>query len=159
MPVWNKSSLDDDCADHGVGLGILSSAAGQLQAALHVFLVCSHGLVGKSFCKSKQKGWNGETKMEVFAEIVCMAHFNYVPLSANMVRRKLVRDMMQRAVTVAVCLIAWAQPASAVDLYITPDSSLADAVRHARELRRTGKADAVTIHLSLAHTVSMRPCG
>lgn len=36
----------------------------------------------------------------------------------------------------------------AADIHLTPDSSLADAVRHAREMRRTGKAQAVTIHLS-----------
>ena len=33
-------------------------------------------------------------------------------------------------------------------MYITPDSSLADAVRKAREMRRRGEASAVTIHLS-----------
>ena len=33
-------------------------------------------------------------------------------------------------------------------LYATPDSSLADVVRHARELRRTGRATTLTIHLS-----------
>ncbi len=38
--------------------------------------------------------------------------------------------------------------ANAADLYVTPDSSLTDAVRKARELRRLGKAQAVTIHLS-----------
>jgi hypothetical protein len=38
--------------------------------------------------------------------------------------------------------------AFAADLYITPDSSIAQAVRHARELRRTGQATEVTIHLS-----------
>ena len=36
----------------------------------------------------------------------------------------------------------------AADIYITPDSSLADAVRHARELRRLGQATEVTIHLA-----------
>ena len=36
----------------------------------------------------------------------------------------------------------------AADVRITPDSSLTDAVRKARELRRLGKADAVTIHLA-----------
>ena len=38
--------------------------------------------------------------------------------------------------------------ALATDIKITPDSSLADAVRHARELRRTGKASQVTIQLA-----------
>jgi len=36
----------------------------------------------------------------------------------------------------------------AADIRITPDSSLTDAVRQARELRRTGKATTVTIHLA-----------
>ena len=36
----------------------------------------------------------------------------------------------------------------AADIRITPDSSLADAVRHARELRRLGQATNVTIHLA-----------
>lgn len=36
----------------------------------------------------------------------------------------------------------------AADITITPDSSLADAVRKARELRRLGQATEVTIHLS-----------
>lgn len=38
--------------------------------------------------------------------------------------------------------------AHAADIYITPDSSLADAVRKAREMRRLGQAQEVTIHLS-----------
>ncbi len=37
---------------------------------------------------------------------------------------------------------------STADIRITPDSSLADAVRHARELRRLGQATDVTIHLA-----------
>lgn len=36
----------------------------------------------------------------------------------------------------------------AADIHITPDSSLADAVRKAREMRRLGQADKVTIHLA-----------
>ena len=36
----------------------------------------------------------------------------------------------------------------AADIYVTPDSSLADAVRKAREMRRLGQAQQVTIHLS-----------
>ena len=36
----------------------------------------------------------------------------------------------------------------AADIFITPDSSLVDAVRKAREMRRLGKATEVTIHLS-----------
>ena len=38
--------------------------------------------------------------------------------------------------------------ASTADIHITPDSSLADAVRKARELRRLGQATDVTIHLA-----------
>ena len=54
----------------------------------------------------------------------------------------------------------------AADISITPDSSLTDAVRKARELRRLGKADAVTIHLApgtytLNEPLRLRPedCG
>ena len=36
----------------------------------------------------------------------------------------------------------------AADIYITPDSSLADAVRKAREMRRLGQAQQVRIHLA-----------
>ena len=36
----------------------------------------------------------------------------------------------------------------AADIHITPDSSLVDAVRKAREMRRLGKATEVTIHLA-----------
>ena len=36
----------------------------------------------------------------------------------------------------------------AADIYITPDSSLQDAVRKAREMRRLGQASEVTIHLA-----------
>lgn len=36
----------------------------------------------------------------------------------------------------------------AADIYVTPDSSLTDAVRKAREMRRLGKATEVTIHLA-----------
>ena len=38
--------------------------------------------------------------------------------------------------------------AHATDIFITPDSSLADAVRKAREMRRLGQAQQVTIHLA-----------
>ena len=38
--------------------------------------------------------------------------------------------------------------AQAADIYITPDSSLQDAVRKAREMRRLGQASQVTIHLA-----------
>ena len=46
-------------------------------------------------------------------------------------------------ITLLGCLNAYA-----ADIYITPDSSLADAVRKAREMRRLGQAEKVTIHLS-----------
>jgi hypothetical protein len=36
----------------------------------------------------------------------------------------------------------------AADIHMTPDSSLADAVRKAREIRRLGQATGVTIHLA-----------
>ena len=36
----------------------------------------------------------------------------------------------------------------ATDIHVTPDSSLQDAVRKAREMRRLGKANQVTIHLA-----------
>ena len=38
--------------------------------------------------------------------------------------------------------------AQAADIYITPDSSLVDAVRKAREMRRLDQASQVTIHLA-----------
>jgi len=52
--------------------------------------------------------------------------------------------------------------AQAEDLYITPDSSLHDAVRKAREMRRLGQAQQVTIHLapgtySLYEPLQLRP--
>ena len=45
-------------------------------------------------------------------------------------------------------LLACGVSIHAANIYITPDSSLADAVRHARELRRLGQATDVTIHLA-----------
>ena len=39
-------------------------------------------------------------------------------------------------------------PLKAADIHITPDSSLTDAVRKAREMRRLGQATDVTIHLA-----------
>ena len=53
---------------------------------------------------------------------------------------------MRSGVLAIVC--CWCLQALATDIKITPDSSLADAVRHARELRRTGKANQVTIQLA-----------
>ena len=52
------------------------------------------------------------------------------------------------------CLSLIAQPHSdqrsghAADLFITPDSSLSETIRKAREMRRLGKATEVTIHLA-----------
>ena len=50
---------------------------------------------------------------------------------------------------VLLMVVGWACGISlqAADIYITPDSSLADAVRRAREMRRTELATQVTIHL------------
>ncbi len=50
----------------------------------------------------------------------------------------------------------------AADIYVTPDSSLTDAVRKAREMRRLGNATEVTIHLaagtySLYEPLRLRP--
>ena len=50
----------------------------------------------------------------------------------------------------------------AAEIRITPDSSLADAVRKAREMRRLGKAADVTIHLQagtyyLYESLRLRP--
>ena len=53
--------------------------------------------------------------------------------------------MRSRVLAIVCC---WCIHALATDIKITPDSSLADAVRQARELRRTGKADQVTIQLA-----------
>ena len=59
---------------------------------------------------------------------------------------------------IGCCTLAGA----AADLYITPDSSLHDAVRRAREMRRLGHATAVTIHLApgtyrLTEPLRLRP--
>ena len=52
-----------------------------------------------------------------------------------------------------VCGLTAAMPeatasGSTADIHITPDSSLTDAIRKAREIRRLGQAQQVTIHLS-----------
>ena len=44
-------------------------------------------------------------------------------------------------------LSGWCINALAADIHVTPDSSLADAVRKAREMRRLGQTTEVTIHL------------
>ncbi|MCR4584016.1 MAG: right-handed parallel beta-helix repeat-containing protein [Prevotella sp.] len=49
---------------------------------------------------------------------------------------------------VIMVFLCWCLSSPAADIHITPDSSLTDAVRHARELRRTGKARQVTIHMA-----------
>ena len=54
---------------------------------------------------------------------------------------------MRKYYCLMACLLL-ALGAKAADIYITPDSSLADAVRKAREMRRLGQATEVTIHLS-----------
>ena len=51
--------------------------------------------------------------------------------------------MLLLIISLACCLHM-----QAADLYLTPDSSLTDAVRKAREMRRLGKAAEVTIHLA-----------
>jgi hypothetical protein len=59
-------------------------------------------------------------------------------------------------------MVCWGLNALAAEIRITPDSSLADAVRHAREMKRTGQATEVTIHLSpgiyqLYEPIRLRP--
>ena len=49
---------------------------------------------------------------------------------------------------IIIILLVCGMNIHAADIRITPDSSLADAVRHARELRRLGQATDVTIHLA-----------
>ena len=56
----------------------------------------------------------------------------------------------------------WCMNALAEDIRITPDSSLTDAVRQAREMKRTGRATEVTIHLApgiyqLYEPIRLRP--
>ena len=54
---------------------------------------------------------------------------------------------MKRCYCLFACLLL-VMTTQAADIYITPDSSLVDAVRKAREMRRLGQATEVTIHLS-----------
>ena len=54
---------------------------------------------------------------------------------------------MRKCYCLFACLLL-AITTQAADIYITPDSSLTDAVRKAREMRRLGQAAEVTIHLS-----------
>lgn len=50
--------------------------------------------------------------------------------------------------TILVMGCCWCMSALAGEIRITPDSSLADAIRQAREMKRTGKALTMTIHLA-----------
>jgi len=52
-----------------------------------------------------------------------------------------------RKIFCLLCIISGIQ-LYAADIHITPDSSLTDAVRKAREIRRLGQAQEVTIHLA-----------
>ena len=52
-----------------------------------------------------------------------------------------------RKIFCLLCIISGIQ-LYAADIHITPDSSLTDAVRKAREMRRLGQAQEVTIHLA-----------
>ena len=52
------------------------------------------------------------------------------------------------ATALLAALLLAVLPTAAADIFITPDSSLADAVRKAREMRRIGQATEVTIHLA-----------
>ena len=54
---------------------------------------------------------------------------------------------MKKCLCLFVSLL-WGMTMQAAEIYITPDSSLTDAVRKAREMRRLGQATQVTIHLS-----------
>ena len=54
---------------------------------------------------------------------------------------------MRKCYCLFACLLL-AMTTQAADIYITPDSSLTDAVRKAREMRRLGQGEPVTIHLS-----------
>ena len=53
-----------------------------------------------------------------------------------------------RRILFGILMIVGSLSLQAADIRITPDSSLTDAVRKARELRRLGKAETVTIHLA-----------
>ena len=64
--------------------------------------------------------------------------------------------------TVLVMGCCWCMSALAGEIRITPDSSLADAIRQAREMKRTGKALTMTIHLApgiyqLYEPIRLRP--
>ena len=59
-------------------------------------------------------------------------------------------------------MVCWSMSALAGEIWITPDSSLADAIRQAREMKRTGQATTVAIHLTpgiyqLYEPIRLRP--
>ena len=67
---------------------------------------------------------------------------------------------MRSVIFATIC--CWCINALAVDIKITPDSSLTDAIRKAREIRRTKQATDVTIHLApgtyrLYEPICLRP--
>ena len=67
---------------------------------------------------------------------------------------------MRKLICTLLSCCCWS--AFAADIYISPDSSLTDAVRKAREMRRQGQATEVTIHLSkgtyyLYESLRLRP--
>lgn len=69
--------------------------------------------------------------------------------------------MSWRSVIVTM-MVCWSMSALAGEIWITPDSSLADAIRQAREMKRTGKALTMTIHLApgiyqLYEPIRLRP--
>ena len=57
---------------------------------------------------------------------------------------------MRKIIIILLCLLMKGASVYAFfsDIYITPDSSFSDAVRKAREIRRLGQSEKVTIHLS-----------
>ena len=64
--------------------------------------------------------------------------------------------------TILVMGCCWCMSALAGEIRITPDSSLADAIRQAREMKRTGQASTMTIHLApgiyrLYEPIRLRP--
>ena len=60
----------------------------------------------------------------------------------------IINKVMGKGLLLFSLLVLPSLKTGATDLYATPDSSLSDMIRHARELKRTGKATEVTIHLS-----------
>ena len=69
---------------------------------------------------------------------------------------------MNRSRLLLLVLVLGCLSTRAADIHITPDSSLTDAIRKAREMRRLGQATDVTIHLSagtywLYEPIRLRP--